>query len=1464
MRNEEIAIAVALLWTLQCPIVGQFEAIIVCFDCLSAGNAANGAWTPATSFGRKLRDLQRWVETVVSASVDYRHVKAHSGQPLNELVDQLAKLAAQGAPATGAPPSEVVCALVAIDTSWLSIAYSADGSRTLPLVGGQMLRWTQQTCFAPCSLAPSDLVPVHDTVIGNERQASTNFEVKAATVNIQGLQDRAPYLEAQFAERGLNVICLQEAKAPAGVCHSKLFMRLTTAPERHFGVSIWVSKQLGIASSRGKPILVQESDLQIRYESPRLLILTAEIAGLRFVLFSAHCPHAGQREAASAFLQTVEERLRPLKSSTLIIGGLDLNGRPPPNTPGTSGDLSYGDPDDTGREAVELFQSLHMWLPSTYSRLHTGSSPTFCHPTGTEHRIDFIAVGGKAIVDEACSEVMRDVDLASARDDHFLVACSLRGLLDQAGRIGRLWRPRYDVEAMLTPAGRATISAEINKFRSPDWSVHPDEHCRQFTAHLQQIMQAHFEIPRHGPRASFIPARVWDRRDAKLRLKARTRHRAQLWQDLVPRAFYQWRTASDFCVALLVVREGLLYQLAAAAIHFASKQVRQDIRAAKAAFLHGLVLQGGDHAADILSTAKKAGIGGAKSRKPFRPMPHLLKRDGAPVSNRSDRDQVWLEHFGRQECGQILSLEAFAQQQPERLIVDSELEWQCAHVPCLGDLEDVLRGLPRHKAAGLDAIPGELLRAAPGPMSRALHPLITKSMLCLQQPLQWRGGLLFEAWKHQGSQSDVTSYRSLYVASVVGKTYHKLQRRMIQDQVEETLHEFHMGAKRHTPVVMPALYVLASQRAGEAHKQSSAVLFLDTHAAYYRLVRDLALGSIYDDATVVRLFQHFALDETEIHEMMSVVRQGGTFADNRAPDTVRHAAKDTHHYTWFVTPHTSGKLLCRTEAGSRPGESWADTVYSFIYSRILARIAEYASAEELLPDFFVDDAGGPFAEPADGECITGQDATWADDSAWPILAATPDLFLRRAKRLASIVLSQCMSHGMKPNLGRNKTALMFTLRGKGAASASQRHFDRGSPTLYLQDLAIELPVTNQYKHLGGLLDNKLHLAAEARRRLSIASQAFDKGSALLFLNSSIPLATRASLLQIAVTSTYHNLPIWIPTTKSWELLANGYTRLVRRLLSKAFPGSHLFRLPAALAHVITGCPPLPMLARKSRLSLLCSMCKAGPRALWASLQAEQTWFAVIRNDLSWLVSASPSAWPETSGAAWPEWWAIINRRTGWFKKQVGKGLRRDMLLFEHQQAISAALWALHKKAQDTQTAGEPCRERVWRCPPCQKSYKTKAALGAHFFKSHGRCARYRAVVTGSVCRACGRQYWSPNRLSRHLRDSPGCVATLRANRLFAAAPVPGMGSVGWRRNETEFYNPSTPAQTQEAMPPQTCEDWDANQAAAHRELCDMLLSGPFPANPEWIADKVRTVLAGFPLYEDEAKDLVEFVLSEIN
>ncbi|CAE7289458.1 unnamed protein product [Symbiodinium sp. CCMP2592] len=1302
LRNEEIAVAVALLWLLQGVTLFSFDEVEVWFDCFAAGKTASGEWTASTPFGKQLRDLQLWAESLLLGKMRYCHVKAHQGHPLNEMADHIAKLAADGARPTVSPPICAIESFLKLDASWISAALRNNGSSALPFSAtGNSMCWASNIAFKPCKLEPIDIVPINETMIGDATDHVVDLAVRAATVNIQGLQDKAPYLEAQFAEQGLQIIFLQETKAPSGVCQSKLYMRLSTEPKRHFGVSIWISKSFGIATHNGKPLPVSEHDLRIHFETERLLVVVATVADLQITLFSGHCPHSGQRAEAAKFVSCLKNVLCPLRRSSALIGGIDLNGRPPRDVTGVTGGLECGEADATGIEFAQVLQDLHAWLPSTYQRLHTGPS-------------------------EVCSEVLRQVDLGAARDDHFLTSCALRGVLDHHGHLRRLWRPRFDVDKMLSPEGRDIIAREASQFQSPNWDVHPDEHCRLLTKHLQQIMQRHFQFATHRPRASFIPAAVWACRDAKLNLKYRSRHRAKLWSDLVVRAFWQWKTAEDHSVCEVVAHEGLFYQLNAAAVRFASYRIRGDIRSAKTAFLQNLVLKGGDTATDILSTAKKAGIGGAKRRKPFKPMPHLLDSRGNLVGTRADRDQVWLEHFGQQEYGRVVPVEQFLRLSPEPLVIDSELEWHSQHLPSLRDVEEVLRGLPRHKAAGLDAVPAELLRASPG-------------------------GLLFEAWKQSGTQREAASYRSLYVASVVGKAYHKLQRRTIQPEVEATLHEFHMGARKGTPVVMPALYVLASQRAGEVFGHSSAVLFLDTHAAYYRIVRDLALGCIYDDAVVVRLFEHFSLDATELQEMMQVVCQGGTFADNRVPDTIRHAAKDTHHFTWFVTPHTSGRFLCKTEAGSRPGESWADTIFSFVYSRVLARIAEIARAENLLPEFLFDVETGPFAAPGEGESITGQDATWADDSAWPLLAPVPEQLLAKATRLASLVLEQCAAHGMKPNLGRNKTALMYVLRGKGVVRATRQYFSHGNATLRLPELDRDLPVTNQYKHLGGLIDHRLKLSAEARRRLAMASQAFDQGKELLYLNPAIPLSTRAALMQIAVTSTYHNLPIWNPAGPSWAMLDGGYTRLVRRLLSKALPGDLLFRLPAALAHVVTGCMPLPLLAKKARLSLLCSMCTAGPKALWAALQSEQTWFATIRADLKWLADTVRQEWPLLVGAAWPQWRELMANRTAWFKRQVRTGLQQEMEYFVKRQAVYAALWALQKHA---------------------------GALHA----------------------------------------------------------PPDFSEVG--------------------------NDWDEVQKAAHLDLCETLLDPSLPSDPDLIILRLRTALGRHPLFEDEAKDLLEFVMHE--
>ena len=199
----------------------------------------------------------------------------------------------------------------------------------------------------------------------------------------------------------------------------------------------------------------------------------------------------------------------------------------------------------------------------------------------------------------------------------------------------------------------------------------------------------------------------------------------------------------------------------------------QNEETAKAEYLSKLVYREGDRAVDVLSQAKRAGVGGTRNRTPWRPMPTLMMQDGNEVGTRRDRDKAWLEYFGEQECGEVIKLDELIHDPMEPLVIDEQLSWECCHLPSLGEVEHVLRQAPCRRATGLDAVPGEILRSSHGLMSAILQPLM----------------------------------------------------------VGNTLHEFHMGGRKHVPVVMPAMYVLALQRSGCRRRCSTATLFLDTHAA---------------------------------------------------------------------------------------------------------------------------------------------------------------------------------------------------------------------------------------------------------------------------------------------------------------------------------------------------------------------------------------------------------------------------------------------------------------------------------------------------------------------------------------------------------------------------------------------------------------------------------------------------------
>ena len=775
LYNEQIAFATSLMWVLQGLSYLSLHRVVLHYDCMAAGMAATGVWQHINHMGARSRALEQMLRELVPFELQAEHVKAHNGDPLNEMVDVLAKTVATDPAAVSGPPRAACEAFLRADLSWAATRIRSAITGELPITKDGYLCWGPADMEATSHIRPEQLIPT--TGEGHcGMEESMPFALKAFSFNVQSLKGHHRYIEAQLEELGCNIAFFQEAKGRAGACESRRYLRLATDGASHWGVEVWISKLRGLCTLNDRPQMVRDEDIRVVMESPRLLILSIELQGRKFVVVSGHCPHAARDMEACRFMEELLAHLRPLAGAALIIVGLDLNGRVPADIKGVTGGLSLGQPDANGNRLVHLAQACNLWLPSTFPQLHRGTMVTYRQANGAEHRIDYLALGGHAVVTELCSWTAQNFDSGSANDDHDPVVLDFEGVLGTARSKPRLWRPKYDLSKLLSAEGKTTAAAAMREYRPPPWSMHPTDHYQHFLNYVHEMLRRDFTPDPAAARADFIQPETWALRDAKMALKRRVRHRAGFWRAMMPRAFLQWATGQPYGVEEMVASQGLLYEVMAAAVKTATARIRTKLRRDKAAYLTGLATSDGLAFQDVVAAAKKAGIGGRSARAPWRSLPALRDSRGVLAETWEDRDRIWMAHFGDQEFGVPTPTQQLIQDDCKDLQVDVELHWAVEDVPSMLELESACRAAPRRKAIGLDGIPGEFLAAAAPEVARSLFALTAKAALVLKQPLHWRGGILQEAWKRTGARDSACSYRSLFVSSVVGKGFHRLLR----------------------------------------------------------------------------------------------------------------------------------------------------------------------------------------------------------------------------------------------------------------------------------------------------------------------------------------------------------------------------------------------------------------------------------------------------------------------------------------------------------------------------------------------------------------------------------------------------------------------------------------------------------------------------------------------------------------
>ena len=1405
LQAEQCALCWACLWALPQlhSLLSTFQRVLFCWDCTSAGLGASGDCCLAESpLSCPLRGLFAFLQSIGGERIQGRHVKAHEGHPWNELADTVANRFRRGDDVS-CGLAHIAAAFRMVDWQWAPTMSSAG----LPPV--HFPTPVPEWWFRPPSsygMVPKDMIPTQGCHLLGPGTADPaqwrGLQLQIASANVQGLGGKHKFLEDQFVADGFDVVCLQETKTKGGTFSSSFFHRFSSEHDAHWGVAVWIRRALLL---NGNLVPIRSADCRVLICEPRILVVKLIVGGFHLTCISAHLPQqAHGAQCRVSILGTIRSIVEAASKSSLFAIGIDANARLPCGFAQVTGSVEHGDPDPLGYQLAEFLSELELWAPATFAEFHSGESATWKHALGRTSRIDFIFLGRDPPATNVTSWVASDIDLVTANEDHLAVAVSGHFWLRTHGTVpGHLWRRRYDLEKLFSQEGRAALHHALDAVGPIPWDTDTNLHAALLERSVHDIMGRHFAIRQDGPRSSYISDMVWRLRGRRNGLKSRTR----FWKEGRDTALLKAGLAglADKGCSLPWRKIDFLYNLFAAAVRFSTGCIKQQIRADKQSFLQSIVKDNaGGSMQQLQRVIKRCGLGRRSVGRSGKPLPLLFDEAGEPISSREALDVRWLQHFGRMEAGTTVSLQQFALA-VQRSCPPANIAIDLAVLPTFQEVERQFQQVKRGTAPGLDGLPPELFKAAPQILAKLFHPLMVKASLNIAQPVQWRGGVLFEAYKNSGSPTLAENYRSLFVSSVPGKCFHRIVRNKAAGVIEDVLDPLHCGGRKKRPVVLPALAAHLLVRAHRARNQSFCAVFLDTKSAYYRVVRELAFGSLEDDSTVVALFQRFQVPPSALDELMNVVHAGGVMAQAGLDGHLRALVQDFHALAWFVTPYTDGSKLALSCAGSRPGESWADIVFAFVYYKVLAEIKHAAEREGLVLELPHAGDSSPFVEDVHGHSTAAPvHATWADDSVFFTGDASAMQTLQKAKRLTALVLTSCYKHGMQPNLKRGKSAMLLALRGRHSRLVRKQNFREAVDVLEIPlpdgDIA-RIFMEVQYTHLGTVLHRDGTMAPEARLRAGIAAAAYNKYGKFLLSNPGIQRHTRIQLFESLVTGVFFNLALWTPSCRGWDHLERSFALLQRRLLSPHLTSEELFHIRASDVAAILGVSDLNLVCRRRRLGFLITLIQVGDSAMWALIRFEGTWARQLCDDLRWLWSNASTSLPFPDCRTWSEWRQFIVQKPGAFKSLVHRATVVTQKQLQLETLTMRTLRLLGNWERSQSTVCERIVKSCFWCGPCMRPFRSKAALATHFFQMHGRVARFRHFAFGNTCQACGRRFRGTQQLALHLRASPKCCDKISADGFWSDNVLPGIGSKSWIdacRKDLGLTLPTDP--TQEVNP----------------------------------------------------------------
>ena len=1270
--------------------------------------------------------------------VDIEEIRAHQGDPWNELADAIAKHVVVTGTEVGQVPWHILNQIAnspsTVRWEWLRnipVSYQ----QTMPALHGNAV-------WQPTSSIKQMHIQVEKPLI---KPTSVCFSLKVATYNGLALNEETELelgpvsrncrLDLQFHQSNLAMIGIQEARTSEGCRVSDNYRILSSGFQqcgrsKHFGCELWIHKTISFCTlPDGRKVGLKDCKVTVVANDARTLIVNFE-GPIAFTVVVAHAPCV----TAERSIQSVTEwwdglstTMRQINSGNIVVL-IDANAPLADQENQFFGLHQAETINPQGVVFQEFLIANCLYAPATFSG-HEGPGTTWKHPRGNLLRRDYVLLSKSFFSVCAKTLVMSEFDGGFSHADHCPAVCFLEGILmvgDQGHKI------KWDLQKMQDPVAQKAFAEALCTLPIPSWLVSIDDHSAIVETNLLQLAQQHFGKTKNVKARPALKSATIDGIQLKRQMLAMLRH--QEFHD--PTLQDEIKTLEKYLRPMIL----------------------EDQKAWYASWLDGI---NEDNARfDTAGVYKKLQRLGRRKKslgKGPRPLPKLKIAENKFAQSFEDCQETWRKQFALVEAGIQIS---DAQLKQLHMQKGCTTRPDIRHCPDPCEILATVRKFKNGKVPGPGQLPVDLLKSGGIDMARILAPLFVKASWHMREPLTWKGGILVPLFKGKGSPAEPSAYRSIFLSDVCAKIHHAHVRRELADTWCRDQELIQMGGRKGCATDVAHHLLHAHLSWSRSRNVSCGILFVDLQAAFYSILRSSLFPGEFHDDTICFAMKQLGITPSDWHEIKECVT-----LDNATVGLDEHSEavlKDMFSGTHFTMQGISGKTA--TTRGTRPGDPVADVLFNMAFKLVVLD----ARAN-------IQDATGMqcFGSPKTVEDLTRHDPiprrafaeiTFVDDIAYAIHSDSPGDVVSSLQSIASCLHDAATKRGLGINYQAGKTEAILKLAGSGSKAVKHKvwHESGGALPVVTENGAQMLRIVHSYKHLGSFVQDHAVVHKDAQHRVSQARKAFGQLSRPFYCKRNVHDCTKSSVFSSLVMSRMtYNVHTWSWITEHdvdrWE---NGLKAQVATMAKNKIRPCPPFMFSTVELCALIGLNSPSDVLHANRLRYAKRAIQTAPAVLWAFLHANShcnSWMPQLIKSYDWLCQhLRPGVLPHCPTAS--DILQVIALDCRW-NGHIRSALK-SCLQF-HQARAQGKLWTSRICSQVEGLASigisnSECIVQKWKCNLCCETFGSKKALSVHARHKHQYRKMLKYFVLGDECLVCGKKFFSRVRLLAHVAQSEHC------------------------------------------------------------------------------------------------------------